>query len=70
MTADGDLPEDRSLLLVDDDAAWRERLAKAMERRGFESVADLRGRLASRRLADPEAYVRAQYIHILTSYGR
>jgi two-component system response regulator RegA len=38
MTADGDLPEDRSLLLVDDDAAWRERLAKAMERRGFDVV--------------------------------
>jgi len=29
------LPEDRSLLIVDDDDPFRNRLAKAMERRGF-----------------------------------
>jgi len=41
-----------------------------MERRGFASVEEVRGKLAARRLADPEAYVRAQYIRILTGYGR
>ena len=30
------LPADRSLLIVDDDRPFRERLVKAMERRGFE----------------------------------
>jgi two-component system response regulator RegA len=30
------LPEDRSLLIVDDDRAFRERLARAMQSRGFE----------------------------------
>ena len=30
------LPEDRSLLLVDDDTVWLGRLAKAMEQRGFD----------------------------------
>lgn len=37
--------------------------------RGFDSVNDLRGRLAASRLAEPEAYVRAQYIQILTGFG-
>jgi len=36
---DEDLPDDRSLLLVDDDAAWLGRLTKAMEHRGFDVVA-------------------------------
>ena len=45
---------DRSLLIVDDDTAFRERLAKAMERRGFqvrtaESIAD--GLAAAREVA-------------------
>lgn len=31
----GSLPEDRSLLVVDDDEPFRNRLARAMERRGF-----------------------------------
>jgi len=39
-----------------------------MEARGFASVGDLRGRLSASHLARPEAYVRAQYIDILTSY--
>ncbi len=43
-------------------------LEQWMETRGFASVADLRGRLAASRLADPEAYLRAQYIRILTGY--
>ena len=36
--------------------------------RGFNGVGDLRGLLAASRLADPEAYVREQYIQILTGY--
>lgn len=44
-TALPDLGPDRSILLVDDDEAFLKRLAKALERRGFEpetaeSVAD------------------------------
>ena len=40
-----DLPQDKSLLIVDDDKAFLQRLARAMEARGFavttaESVAD------------------------------
>lgn len=39
MTLDeGELPEDRSLLLVDDDSVWLGRLAKAMEQRGFQVI--------------------------------
>jgi two-component system response regulator RegA len=32
-----DLPEDATLLIVDDDEAFRTRLARAMEKRGFET---------------------------------
>jgi len=35
---EADRPADRSLLLVDDGALWLARLARAMERRGFEVV--------------------------------
>ena len=31
-----ELPEDRSLIIVDDDRAFLQRLARAMELRGFE----------------------------------
>lgn len=51
-------------------ATLRAGLEAWMERRGFASLDAVRGTLAARRLTDPEAYVRAQYIHILTSYGR
>ena len=37
MTA-AELPDDRSLLIVDDDRPFRERLARAMQTRGFEVV--------------------------------
>jgi hypothetical protein len=38
-----------------------------MEGRGFASIGDLRGRLCvSRRHANPEAFLRAQYHDILT----
>ena len=45
MTDEGPLPEDRSLLIVDDDSAFLGRLARAMESRGYQvrtasSVAD------------------------------
>lgn len=33
-----DLPEDATLLIVDDDEAFRTRLARAMEKRGFETA--------------------------------
>ncbi|CAL1240695.1 dihydroorotate dehydrogenase-like protein [Candidatus Methylocalor cossyra] len=39
-----------------------------MEARGFESVAQLRGRLSRSRVADPGAFERANYLKILESY--
>jgi two-component system response regulator RegA len=33
---DGDPPEDRDLLILDDDGPFRMRLARAMEKRGFD----------------------------------
>ena len=36
MTSETELPEDRSLLIADDDRAFLTRLARAMETRGFE----------------------------------
>jgi two-component system response regulator RegA len=36
--ARADIGEDNSLLLLDDDTAFRQRLARAMEKRGFEPV--------------------------------
>ena len=36
VTVDQTLPEERSLLIVDDDRPFRERLARAMETRGFQ----------------------------------
>src|SRR6185436_4159298 len=33
-----DLPDDKTLLIVDDDRPFRERLARAMQTRGFEVV--------------------------------
>lgn len=49
-------------------SSLRSGLAEWIEQRGFSSVADIRGRLAASRLAHPEAYVRAQYISMLTGY--
>lgn len=52
-----DIGEDRSLLLVDDDEAFLKRLAKAMEKRGFE--VETAGSVASGRAiasARPPAY--------------
>ena len=49
--------------------ALRSGLEDWMSGRGFASVNELRGRLAASRLAEPEDYVRAQYIQILTGYG-
>ncbi len=36
--ANGEIGEDRSLLVLDDDEPFRRRLARAMERRGFEPI--------------------------------
>lgn len=46
----------------------RDGLADWMAGRGFDSVNDLRGRLAAARVAHPESYVRAQYMRMLTAY--
>ena len=48
-----DLPQDRSLLIVDDDMPFRTRLGRAMEKRGFEiqlaeSVAEAKTMIAER----------------------
>jgi len=48
----------------------RRGLEEWMAGRGFSDVGELRGLLAASRLARPEAYVRAQYIQILTGYDR
>ncbi|MBL8484245.1 MAG: dihydroorotate dehydrogenase-like protein [Rhodocyclaceae bacterium] len=46
----------------------RDGLEQWMDERGFGSVADFRGELAQLTLADPAAFDRANYIHILESY--
>jgi dihydroorotate dehydrogenase (fumarate) len=51
-------------------ATLKSGLVDWIDQRGFDSVADIRGRLAAARLAHPEAYVRAQYVSILTGYGQ
>jgi dihydroorotate dehydrogenase (fumarate) len=38
-----------------------------MERRGYDSVDDLRGTLSQRKVHDPSAYERAQYVHLILS---
>jgi two-component system response regulator RegA len=56
MTANGvQLPEDKSLLIVDDDRPFRERLARAMEARGFQvAIAEtVRGGIAIAREKPP-----------------
>ena len=49
-------------------AALRQGLVTWMESRGFDDVAEFRGRLAAAYLHDREGLVRAQYIHTLTTY--
>ena len=46
----------------------RRGLEEWMSDHDYTAIGDLRGRLAASRLAHPEAYMRAQYIHILTGY--
>ena len=43
-------------------------LREWMEARGYASVAQLRGSMSQRRVADPAAFERAQYVGILASY--
>ena len=47
----------------------RSGLEEWMSTRDLTKIGDLRGRLAASRLAHPEAYLRAQYIQILTGFG-
>jgi two-component system response regulator RegA len=58
MTAEQpDIGEDRSLLLVDDDEPFLKRLAKAMEKRGFEvEIAESVAAGRARAIARPPAY--------------
>jgi dihydroorotate dehydrogenase (fumarate) len=49
--------------------ALRSGLEEWMSTRDLTAIGDLRGRLAASRLAHPEAYLRAQYIEILTGFG-
>jgi dihydroorotate dehydrogenase (fumarate) len=49
-------------------AALRRGLEEWMEGRGFSSADELRGRLAAGRVDQPEGYVRAQYIRVLTGH--
>lgn len=51
-------------------ATLKSGLTDWIDQRGFGSIADIRGRLAASRLVHPEAYVRAQYVSILTGYGQ
>ncbi|MBL8697606.1 MAG: dihydroorotate dehydrogenase-like protein [Alphaproteobacteria bacterium] len=44
-------------------------LGRWLEARGFASVADARGRLSRRHVANPEAFERGNYIRILQSHG-
>jgi dihydroorotate dehydrogenase (fumarate) len=54
---------DYMAVLVDGLAAW-------MQARRFSSVSDFRGALSQRRVDDPTAYERANYIQVLHSYRR
>ena len=47
----------------------RRGLEEWMAGRNFSTLKELRGRLAASHTGQPEAYVRAQYIQILTGYG-
>ncbi len=40
-----------------------------MDEQGFESVGDFRGRLSQRSVADPSAFERVNYVHILDSFS-
>ena len=43
-------------------------LSTLLDARGFASLADVRGRMSQRRIEDPTAFERANYLHILQNY--
>jgi dihydroorotate dehydrogenase (fumarate) len=43
-------------------------LSQWMERRGYESVAQMKGSMSQKNVADPQAFERANYIKVLESY--
>jgi dihydroorotate dehydrogenase (fumarate) len=45
-------------------------MAEWMERKGYSSLSQLRGSMSQRAVADPEAFVRANYIRVLESYSK
>ena len=49
--------------LVDDLNEW-------MDRKGFESVAQIKGSMSQRHVADPSAFERANYMKVLQSWGK
>jgi dihydroorotate dehydrogenase (fumarate) len=48
--------------MVDGLAAW-------LDRKGFESVAQIKGSMSQRHVADPTAFERANYMKILQSWS-
>ncbi|HUT61952.1 MAG TPA: dihydroorotate dehydrogenase-like protein [Phycisphaerae bacterium] len=50
-------------------ATVREGLAQIMERRGYESVSQMKGVLSQAHCAEPAAFERANYMKALSSYG-
>jgi dihydroorotate dehydrogenase (fumarate) len=49
--------------MVDDLSTW-------LDRKGFASVAQIRGSMSQRHVADPTAFERANYMKILQSWPR
>jgi len=41
-----------------------------MDRKGFESVAQIKGSMSQRHVADPSAFERANYVKVLQSWAK
>jgi dihydroorotate dehydrogenase (fumarate) len=52
---------DHLTTLIDGLAVW-------LERRGYQSVTQMKGAMSQRHVADPSAFERANYIKVLESY--
>jgi dihydroorotate dehydrogenase (fumarate) len=51
-------------------ATLRDGLVAWMQSRGYTSLAEFRGSLSQRHVTEPAAFERANYIHVLQSYGK